>query len=248
MNVIDYFQSILKYHHQKWGAVLDHFKNYVGGDCTFDELTIDFCNGFRKHLSSTKRIHSEKHALSQNSAAGYWSTFRAFLALAYNERIPQGKHKGPPRKNRHRRTPREYLTMQKLKTLYDTPCRFPVLKAASIFSCLTRLRLSNILRLKWDIIQEYPDGGKCVRIRIEKTETEATLPISEHAFELCGEPGTGIVFKRLTRGIINTHLKDRIKSSGINKHITFHTARHSYLSFSLKTNDLQNLNLRRITI
>lgn len=48
------------------------------------------------------------------------------------------------------------------------------------------------------MIQDYPDGGKCVRIRTEKTETETTLPISEQALELCGEPSSGIVFKGLT--------------------------------------------------
>ena len=126
-----------------------------------------------------------------------------------------------------------YARIRIHQTLYKTPCRFPILKAAAIFSSLTGLRISDILQLEWNMIQEYPDGGKCVRIRTEKTETEATLPISEQALELCGEPGTGLVFKGLTRGIVNTHLKEWIASAGITKKITFHCFRHTYATLLL---------------
>lgn len=77
---------------------------------------------------------------------------------------------------------------------------------------------------------------------------EAVLPSSEEALTLCGERSSGQVFKGLPQTILPLYLKDWIKSAGITKHITFHVARHSYLSFSLKTNDLQNLNLRQVTI
>lgn len=123
--------------------------------------------------------------------------------------------------------------MQELKTLYDKPCRFPELRAASIFSCLTGLRMSDILQLDWNRIQDYPDGGKCIRIKTEKTETETTLPISEQALELCGAPGTGLVFKGLTRGKINTHLKEWLKSAGMDKHITFHCFRHTFATLQV---------------
>lgn len=235
MSVLAYFQSILKDHHEKWAVVYEHFKNYVEGDCTFDELTVDFCNGFRDHLNTAKRLKSEKYQISQNSASGYWSTFRAFLALAYRNGFLKENINDHLEKIDTAETRREYLTLQELQTLYKTPCRFPVLKAAAIFSSLTGLRISDILQLEWSMIQDYPDGGKCVRIRTEKTETEATLPISEQALELCGEPGTGLVFKGLTRGIVNTHLKEWIASAGITKKITFHCFRHTYATLLLSS-------------
>ena len=233
MSVLTYFESILKDHNQKWAVVYEHFKNYAGSNCTFDDLTIDFCDGFREHLTGAKRIHSKKLQLSQNSAAGYWSTFRAFLALAYKNGFIKENINDHLEKIDTEETRREYLTMQELKALYDTPCRFPELRAASIFSCLTGLRMSDILQLDWNMIQDYPDGGKCIRIKTEKTETETTLPISEQALELCGAPGTGLVFKGLTRGKINTHLKEWLKSAGIDKHITFHCFRHTYATLLL---------------
>jgi site-specific recombinase XerD len=125
-------------------------------------------------------------------------------------------------------TRREYLTMDELRRLYNTPCEFPVLREASLFSCLTGLRISDILALTWNDVRDFPDGGKCIRICTEKTDTEATIPISEEALALCGPPSTGIVFKGLTRNMVNTYLKPWLKQAGITKYITFHCFRHTY--------------------
>jgi integrase len=65
-------------------------------------------------------------------------------------------------------TRRQFLTIKEVQALYNTPCREPVLKAASLFSCLTGLRFSDILALKWENFETYPDGGHCIRLRTEK--------------------------------------------------------------------------------
>lgn len=215
MNALDYFRSILTQHNPKWTIVYEHFKNYTHGTVTFEELTPDFCNGFRDYLQSTKLIKSQTLKLSQNSAASYWSTFRAFLAILHKEGFLREDLNARLEKIETLDTRRQYLTMDELKKLNDTPCRFPVLKDASIFSCLTGLRLSDILQLTWEMKQDYSDGGKCIRIRTEKTDTEATLPISQDALILCGTPDTGLIFKGLTRAMVNTHLKTWVKSAGI---------------------------------
>ena len=94
---------------------------------------------------------------------------------------------------------KEYLTLDEVKKLAATPCKIPVLKQASLFACMTGLRISDILKLDWRDFEVGPDQGYYIRICTEKTETEATLPISQEALELCGEWGTGKVFKGLTR-------------------------------------------------
>jgi hypothetical protein len=65
-----------------------------------------------------------------------------------------------------------------------------------------------------------------MRIRTQKTQTEAILPISYEALELCGERSTGKVFKGLRRSMINHPLKVWLKEAGITKPITFHGFRH----------------------
>ena len=54
------------------------------------------------------------------------------------------------------------------------------------------------MNLEWNSIVPASEGGYCMRIRTEKTETETTLPLSDEAMELCGKPGDGKVFKRVT--------------------------------------------------
>ena len=228
MSVLEYFYSVLQGHDKKWRIVYEHFNIFVKGKCTFDEITVDFCNKFREYLSTTKRIKSDTLKLSQNSAAGYWSTFRAFLAIAFKEGYLTENVNDYLDKLDTQETKREYLTMEELTTLAKTECDFPVLKNASIFSCLTGLRLSDILQLEWSHIQDYPGGGKCIRIKTEKTDTEATIPISDQALELCGTPSEGQIFKGLTRQMVNSRLKPWVKSAGIDKYITFHCFRHTY--------------------
>lgn len=120
-----------------------------------------------------------------------------------------------------------------MKQLAATPCDIPVLKAASLFACLTGLRISDILNLLWSDFGLAPDRGYCIRIRTQKTKTEATLPISYEAYELCGEEGKGKVFKGLTRSMINYPLKHWLTEAGIEKHLTFHCFRHTFATLQI---------------
>ena len=63
------------------------------------------------------------------------------------------------------------------------------------------------MNLQWHHIELAPDDGYCIRIKKQKTETEATLAISYEAYKLGGEQDTGKIFKGL---------------AGITKHIAFH--------------------------
>lgn len=102
---------------------------------------------------------------------------------------------------------KEYLTLEEVKRLNNTPCKFPVLKAASLFSCFTGLRISDILKLKWEDIEQLSDGGLAIRLRSQKTQTEAVLPISDEAISLCGDKNTGYIFKGMNRSMIQEPLK-----------------------------------------
>ena len=144
------------------------------------------------------------------------------------------------KKSNRKEVKKEYLTLDEVKKLAATPCKIPVLKQASLFACMTGLRISDILKLEWRDFEVGPDQGYYIRICTEKTETEATLPISQEA--------TGKVFKGLTRSMTHHPLKQWIAEAGIRKHITFHCFRRCIFSYSLKIRNLQVLFFRQVTI
>jgi len=228
MDFLAYFKDKLPNQDQKWEKIYKHFCKYVNNKCTFADVTVDLCNGFRTYLLKTKQLKSEERTLSQNSAAGYWSTFRGLLAVALKEKYILENINEHLDKIDTQDTRREFLTAAEAQALYNTPCREPVLKAASLFSCLTGLRFSDILALRWENLETYPDGGHCVRLRTEKTDTEALNPISQEAYELCGEKSTGLVFKGFKKSMLQHILPQWLQAAGISKHITFHCFRHTF--------------------
>ena len=126
------------------------------------------------------------------------------------------------------------FTIDEVKKLRDTPCGSDIVKAASLFSCLTGLRISDCIRLQWSDIQKASDGGWCMHIITKKTETEAFLPISQEVVDLCGQNGEGTVFKGLSENLVRKHLPKWLEDAGItNKHITFHCFRHTYATLQL---------------
>lgn len=223
-----YFREKAKLKYHKWDCVYQHFEKFVNGYCTFGDVTVELCQKFRQYLLNCKQIRHPNISVSRNSAAGYFSTFRALLKIAYQEKMLRENLNDFIDKIEWKEVKKQYLTLAEVKKLAATPCKIPVLKQASLFSCMTGLRISDILQLTWDNIEVGPDNGYYIRICTEKTETEATLPISNEALELCGIPGSGCVFKGLTRAMTNQPLKQWISEARIKKHITFHCFRHSY--------------------
>lgn len=222
-----YFLKMCRKKDQKWRIVYHHFYNYVQGHCTFGDVTIELCQGFREYLLNAKQL-KRKGNVSVNSASGYFSTFRGLLKIAYRDKWLRENINDFLDKIEAKEVKKEYLTLDEVKLLAQTPCEHEILKRASLFSCLTGLRISDILNLCWEDFELAPDQGYCIRIKTQKTLTEATLPISYEAYELCGEPSSGKVFRGLQRSMINYPLKKWLKQAGITKHITFHCFRHSY--------------------
>lgn len=230
---LSYFYEITLKKDQKWTRVYSHFERFVNGKCTFEDVTIDLCRRFRINLLNTKQLKNDKLYISQNSASGYFSTFRALLKIAYRDKLLHENINDFLDSIETTDTKIEYLTLDELKLLANTSCSIPVLKSASLFSCLTGLRISDILKLDWNEIVEASDGGSCMRLRTEKTETETTLPLSNEALELLGNRGVGKVFSGLERSMTSQPLKNWITQAGIHKKITFHCFRHTFATLQI---------------
>ena len=232
---LEFFEYVSRHKDKSWTFSRAYFSKFMNGKCRFKDLTIQLAEDYKMWLinglyvdpkSEDKR---KRKPLNNNTISKYYTIFRAVLRLAYRgkcirENINEHLENIPLKKTR-----REFLTVEEIIKLSRTECMYDVLKQASMFSILTGLRISDIRTLEWKHICEAPDGKPCIRKRIEKTNTEETIFISEQALAYCGErKETGLIFEGLRPGIIDYAVKKWVEAAGIQKKISFHCFRHTY--------------------
>jgi integrase/recombinase XerD len=92
-----------------------------------------------------------------------------------------------------------------------------------MFSLYTALRWVDIKKLKWESIR-----GGFAMVQQSKTSKPVVIPLHPHAIILLGEhQAEGLVFDLPTQDGANKALGQWIKSAGIEKHITWHSLRHT---------------------
>ena len=129
-------------------------------------------------------------------------------------------------------TPRQYLTMEEVKKLVATDCKYPQLKRAFLFGCFTGLRKSDIMKLTWGEVQTF-DGYTRLVFKQKKTGGQEYLDIPKVADEYIGERGDAksidLVFP-LFKYSSETSLELRrwAMQAGITKDFTFHCSRHTF--------------------
>ena len=233
---LDYFNRVLKNKDPKWKFVYEHFKYFVGGKCRCEEVDFDLCNNFRTYLLTAKNLRNGK-PMFINSVAGYWSTFRGFINIAYRDKMIRTNPNDFLEKIPTIPVNKESLTLQELRKLYKPPCEIDVLKRASIFACLTGMRRSDIINLKWEDVKTYADGGRYVEFYAQKTKARNIIPISEEAYKLISKDRkciNGKVFEGFEIIMAQHPLKSWLRKAGIKKRITFHSFRHTFASLQVE--------------
>lgn len=123
-----------------------------------------------------------------------------------------------------------YLTIDELKKLAQTECEYPNIKKAFLFSCLTGLRRSDILKLTWGEVHEQ---GEFTRIIFKQKKTKGLeyLDLTPQAAELMGErgkPNENVFGDIYSPSCTNEAIKRWVLRAGIDKEITFHCGRHTF--------------------
>ena len=89
--------------------------------------------------------------LSNNSVVAYYGVLRTALNKAFKEgiiTINPTKESNFADKVKAEASRREYLTIEELKLLIATECKYEIMKQAFLFSCLCGVRVSDIRKLK----------------------------------------------------------------------------------------------------
>lgn len=120
---------------------------------------------------------------------------------------------------------KDTLTIEQVRKLASTPCSNLEVKNAFLYCCLTALRFCDVKLLKWGNIK---DG--CMDIVQSKTKDRICIQLREDTLKLIGERKNpdDLIFKLPTHTGCLKHLKQWVKDAEIEKHITWHCARHSF--------------------
>ena len=108
------------------------YKADFHGKCTFEEIDVELCNKFREYLLNARQLKRDGY-ITRNSASGYWSTFRGFLKILYRNRLIKSNINDFLEKIEPEDVVKDYLSVEELYCLAETPCKIPVLKTASSF-------------------------------------------------------------------------------------------------------------------
>ena len=95
---------------------------------------------------------TKRGTISQNTAATYFSIFKAGLKQAFIDGYLTIDISAKVKGIQERESRREYLTVEELNRLAQTPCD-PLLKRAALFSALTGIRHCDIQKLKWSEVE-----------------------------------------------------------------------------------------------
>lgn len=216
----------------------DRVKEYLTSigkpDLLLSEVDKDFCRGFVAFLRTCK-IYKGKKTMSDTTAR----LLMCRVAEAMNKAVVEGLIPNNPfnaleskEKPKIKNSRREFLTVEELKVLINTPCRYDIVKKAFLFSCFTGLRYSDMKSLRWSEIHTTADGkARYIEHRQVKTKKTVTIPLSDEALRWMPKQMDGIdqVFHELkiSPGTVEDVLKEWMKDCKIDKHITYHCSRHT---------------------
>jgi integrase len=231
---LDYYNKLKEERYESqanygnWDAALKHIERYCPPQKMLRDVDEDFVKGFKKHLSKEAKTKGGT-PLSQNSKYTYFNKLRAALREAYNEGYIDTNVIKSVKGFEQGESTREYLTYSELQAMATATCKYPIMKNAFLFSCLTGLRWSDINKMIWSEVRDEDTGSRII-FRQKKTDGLEYLYISEQARNLLGkrENESDRVFTGLKYGAhFNAEILRWCMRAGITKHITFHSARHT---------------------
>lgn len=219
-----------------WDSVRVHIEKFCPNGILIHQIDSKWLDDFKFYLEH-KAVSKYGKRFSQNTLYTYFNKIKTCLNQAYKDDIilknPVVKIEGFKQDD----VQREFLTIDEVKKLAKTECEIPKIKKTFLFSCLTGIRWSDINNLTWaDLQQSETNGYWYLRFRQKKTKGAETLPISNQARELMGEIGNDDdkVFDFSGKIVWFTKkLRQWLKKAGINRHISFHCARHTFATLQL---------------
>lgn len=215
----------------KFSGTLKHLKLFYKKEslpCSAINETL--CRGFLQYMA--ENLESETYS-------SYFKLFRRVIRYA----IKDGYIKSDPCEeiiNRNKdasKLKKDYLLPKEMKQLLKGECSNNDVRQGGILAYFSGLRGCDIRSLRW---REVKLAEKILDLDQNKTDHRATIPLHPQAIKLFSNPGkkNQLVFPLFPtdRKQLQKIMKRWVKSSELEKHITFHCFRHSTATNLLANN------------
>ena len=243
---VDYLRAQAQ-HYEERGSIsysktirstMQHVKEYGGEKTRLNQIDKAYLLGFIDYLNTTQG--KNKKRLTESARALYFDVVVVALNKAVKDELITSN---PAHKISNKDKPKAggatkvYLTLDQVKALSVTECKYPQLKQAFLFACFCGLRYSDIMGLSWKQIRQIEDGMYQIEITQQKTGEALYLPLSENAMQWLPAHGEGKdegkVFTLPNKATIAKYLAIWGKNAGISSRLTFHVSRHTNATLML---------------
>lgn len=221
--------------HERYETSLKHTEDFIRWKYKISDIDIrkidhEFITSYEFYLKSVRNC-------CQNTASKYIKNFgkiiRICLANGWIIRNPFINYKG-----KMVEVERSFLSMKEIETMFKKNFvseRINHVRDIFLFSCYTGLAYADVKKLSHKDIGIGIDGEKWIFINRTKTDTRSNIPLLPIAASILDKykDHPQVVHQEkllpiLSNQKMNAYLKEIADVCGINKELTFHTARHTF--------------------
>lgn len=219
----------------KYRTTLDHTINFLKykfkqSDIEVSKITYNFITEFEFWLKSVQKCN-------HNTTLKYISNLRKIINLCLkNGWLVKDPFVGY--KMTKKEVVRDILTEKELQTLIHKEIpnvRMRQIRDVFLFSCFTGLAYIDAKRLKRNEIITGVDDQQWISTRRKKTDSPTRIPLLPVVLDIMDvykdDPqclNNGSLLPVPSNAKLNNYLKELADLCGINKHLTFHIARHTF--------------------
>lgn len=207
------------------------------------EVDRDFCEGFARYLGTATSLRGGGRVLSARTGRQYMVVLKAALNVAVREGLIDVNPVNQVRRELRPRLPdsrRVFLDREEVRRLQMSELGDDGTRRAFLFSCFCGLRISDIRRLTWGNLDPVADGRgrRTYRLSIVMRKTGRLLSfiLNQEALRCLprerGDDGE-CVFSLPSAVTVNRHVGRWAREAGIGKHVSFHSARHTFATLAL---------------
>lgn len=230
-------------HYNKTKTHLERFLKLHGWEkIKMCELSGKFLERFENYLLTTPNAQTGR-PMNNNTCNTYIRKIKACVNAAVRKEIIKVSPFNSFRLKSFKAANRVSLTVDEVESLkshdFGGNLALQRVRDCYLFCCATGLRHSDAVQLHNSMIKADSDGVFWINLFQKKTQSFLDCPMTNVAVEIYNRyekhrNATGFVLPMLTNQRVNSYLKVIADIIGINKRLTFHSARHSYGTLSLE--------------